>query len=180
MGRPRYAQGPAKLAGGGMTLAGAALRRDLHERFLEKFDRLGPDECWLWKGAPNPPGGYGRIGTGGRPGYSLFAHRVSYEFHIGPIPPGLVLDHLCSTPLCVNPNHLEAVTQQENVRRTVARGLHSNARKTHCKRGHEFTPENTLHRSRGTRECRHCRRELQRRSYWRLVDKRRSEPREAT
>ena len=136
----------------------APTRRSLHERFRDRFIQGTPGECWLWLGRASNMG-YGYISEGGSNGSSgrnLLAHRVAYEFFIGPIPGGLVLDHLCSTPLCVNPAHLDPVTQQENTRRTVERGLHRNTRKTHCKRGHEFTPENTRVRPGGTRECRAC------------------------
>ena len=71
--------------------------------------------CWLWK-LRRDPGGYGRTnkGTGG---FNGVAHRVSYRTWVGPIPPGLELDHLCRVRHCVNPAHLEAVTRQENVLR---------------------------------------------------------------
>ncbi|MEU4016199.1 HNH endonuclease signature motif containing protein [Microbacterium sp. NPDC028030] len=67
------------------------------------------DGCWIW-GGPISSSGYGRIG-------SLYTHRVSYEIHVGAIPEGLQIDHLCFEKLCANPDHLEAVTQEENLRR---------------------------------------------------------------
>lgn len=73
--------------------------------------------CWLWIGSERESGGYGFIVRNGR---STAAHRVSYEMAKGPIPEGLVIDHLCRVHCCVNPDHLEAVTQLVNVRR----GLH--------------------------------------------------------
>lgn len=72
--------------------------------------------CWLWFGATTERG-YGVVVANGR---SIRAHRISYETAKGQIPEGLVLDHLCRVHCCVNPDHLEAVTQLENVRR----GLH--------------------------------------------------------
>lgn len=70
----------------------------------------------LWTGALDH-GGYGRVSN--KRGGSSLAHRRVYERERGPVPPGLVLDHLCSNPPCVNPDHLEPVTQGENVRRSV-------------------------------------------------------------
>jgi hypothetical protein len=99
------------------------------------------------------------------------AHRVAYEDRIGPIPKGLVLDHLCRDPLCVNPFHLEPVTLKVNNRRglgpIIASRLQTarNRARTHCKHGHPFTPENT-YRERDGRRCRRC--AARRRSEWRL------------
>jgi len=80
------------------------------ERFFAKVDKGGPGGCWLWVGSNN--GRYPVFPKGGR-----YAHRWSYEHHVGPIPEGYEIDHLCRVTLCVNPTHLEAVTPQENKRR---------------------------------------------------------------
>lgn len=94
----------------------------------------GPNGCWLWS-AYRDRNGYGRFqGPHGK-----WAHRFSYETFVGQIPDGLVLDHLCRNPACCNPDHLEPVTQAENVRRFF---LHFR-RKTHCKYGHARTAENS-------------------------------------
>jgi hypothetical protein len=75
-----------------------------------------------------------------------------YELLVGPIPAGLVIDHLCRVPSCMNPAHLEPVTNAENIRRGyAARGL-----LTHCSKGHELTPESTYARDRGYRRCKQC------------------------
>lgn len=90
----------------------------------------------------------------------VLAHRWLYERWVGPIPEGLELDHLCRRPACVNPDHLEAVTHQENVARGLA-GTNSannaNRAKTHCPRDHEYTEENTRW-YRDMRYCRECKR----------------------
>ena len=85
-----------------------------NERFWAKVGK-GPD-CWLWLGAPSGAG-YGMIKHGGRPQY---AHRVSYEVNVGPIPDGMQVDHKCRNRMCVNPKHLRVVTDGENKQNLVA------------------------------------------------------------
>jgi hypothetical protein len=108
------------------------------ERFFNKIEPIPWSGCWVWVAATDSCG-YGKFNIDGR---IVGAHRVSYEFHKGPIPYGLELDHLCRIPSCVNPIHLEAVTHKENVRRGESRGQY-NKTKTHCPQGHEYTKENT-------------------------------------
>lgn len=111
--------------------------------------------CWLWTGAKAGPGEqYGYIRMGGR---SLRSHRVAYEALVGPIPPGLQLDHLCRVRACVNPEHLEPVTHRENAHRGIGPWA-DNARKTHCVRGHPFDAENTAVYN-GKRSCKQCNRD---------------------
>lgn len=122
---------------------------DIKKRFDEKWDE---DGCWLWTAARNQ-NGYGRFWDGVR---LVQAHRWSYEYHVGAIPEGLQLDHLCRVRHCVNPEHLEPVTHAENGRRGLAGAWQ--AAKTHCKNGHEFTDANTLWRGPDKRHrgCRTC------------------------
>ncbi len=69
--------------------------------------------CWLFSGSKHKDG-YGLVKVDGR---TRKAHRVMYEDLVGPVPPGVELDHLCRTPACINPAHLEPVSHLENVRR---------------------------------------------------------------
>lgn len=126
-------------------------------RFWSKVDKSGgPDACWPWLAGKNDEG-YGTFYLDGR---THRAHRVAYRWANGPVPDGFVLDHLCRMPSCVNPAHLEPVTNQENIKRGVQSALRPP--QTHCKRGHEFTPENTLvHKNK--RGCRTCARANERR-----------------
>lgn len=90
-------------------------RKPLADRFNEKIHR-DPEGCWHWGGTVDPSG-YGVISVGAAADGLLPAHVVAYELTSGPIPEGLVLDHLCRNPRCVRPDHLEPVTSAENARR---------------------------------------------------------------
>jgi len=131
----------------------------LAERFALRYE-VQPNGCWLWTGFSDH--GYGRIGLGNT---YLYAHRASYELHVGPIPDGLVIDHLCRNTLCVNPDHLEPVTAGENMRRGYAVPLRVSARRDRpCPAGHERTEANVrIDPKSGKLFCRPCQRETQRR-----------------
>lgn len=121
------------------------------ERFWLKVNRTA--DCWIWMAYKNPLG-YGQFGVGGSK--LVLAHRFAYEAVVGPIPPGMDLDHLCRNPSCVKPAHLEPVTHRENLLRGVGI-VPRNAAKTHCPQDHPYDIANTgHHKSDGSRYCRAC------------------------
>jgi len=124
------------------------------EQFLEDPRIHFTSGCWEWLGWLRSDG-YPQLKRNTR------AHRWAYEIWKGPIPVGLQLDHLCRTPKCVNPSHLEAVTKDENNRR----GNSSSARRgrqTHCQRGHELAGKNLyVNKITGYRTCKRCKCDLQ-------------------
>ena len=108
--------------------------------------------CWIFVGATAR--GYGRIWINGK---LEMVHRLAYEFFVGHIPEGKILDHVkakgCTSRACWNIEHLEPVTNHEN----ILRGMRNqNTGKTRCKHGHEFNSNNTIIRSNGNRDCRQC------------------------
>lgn len=119
--------------------------------FWSHVDRSDSDACWPYQLKPMS-NGYVVVTVFGR---KVLAHRYSYELLVGSIPEGKQIDHLCRSKSCVNPAHMEPVTQRENLLRADGwPGV--NHRKTHCKHGHEFTSENTRYRLGRGRECRIC------------------------
>lgn len=117
------------------------MRKLFLERFWSKVE-FGPS-CWIWKSATDNHG-YGIFCVRQPSGCFPFkAYRLAYELvNAKEVPEGMTLDHLCRNRLCVNPAHLEVVTLAENKRRGMSPcAVH--ARKTHCKRGHPFSEENT-------------------------------------
>jgi hypothetical protein len=130
---------------------------DADARWWSKVEKT--ESCWNWLGHMNPQG-YGRFD--GRDGRSSLAHRWGYQRFVGSVADDLELDHLCRNTRCVRFDHLEPVTTAENARRRVLY-------KTHCKQGHEFTPENTAI-VQGCRRCRQCSRDVYHRSKARKGD----------
>lgn len=131
-------------------------RRSTPVLYIEE-DRGYETPCWIWQRGKTP-GGYGQLQIGGR---KIQAHRWMYEHERGPIPDGLQLDHLCRVRACVNPDHVDPVTQRTN----VLRGENPRAvayRSNTCVRGHAFTEDNTIW-NQGRRSCRICTREREKR-----------------
>lgn len=135
--------------------------RTLEERLEAKIERVTESGCWIWTGTNNC--GYGQIWLNRR---HHPVHRVAYEMHVGKIPEGMQIDHLCRVPSCCNPYHLEPVTPRENTLRGTNPAA-KNAMKTHCPSGH---PYDVFRRN--WRECKECARlrEAERRAQKRLMN----------
>lgn len=131
-----------------------------HERFIDKIAIT--DNCWIYRGHITSQG-YGRIHIGKT---SYLVHRLMFIEKYGEIPRGLVLDHLCRNRACINPDHLEMVTNLENIKRGIDGEW--NRIKTHCPQGHEYNKKNTHYKIRTNRRgfnrvCRLCSRNYMRR-----------------
>lgn len=126
------------------------------------------DGCWNWIA--------GRISTGygcfvhNATRTNILAHRYAYMDLVGPIPAGLVIDHLCNNRICVNPGHLRLTTHRENILRGTGQSAR-NARKTHCKYGHPLDGPNLIIDHRDRRACRICKNIKRREEYWRNPEK---------
>jgi hypothetical protein len=94
---------------------------EIADRFEAKVERIPFMGCWIWTGATHERG-YGVIGRGSRGQGNERAHRLAYRLYKGDIPDGKIILHKCGNTYCVNPHHLEAGTQKENVADTMAMG----------------------------------------------------------
>ena len=137
------------------------LYTDLVDRCLTP-EALEDGECWEWERGKTT-GGYGVVRrTGDKTSDTTrLVHREAYLIANGEIEAGLQIDHICHNRKCYRPSHLRAVTQRENLLASNSLNItRAFSEQTHCKRGHEFTPENTITRTnpngRLGRECRTC------------------------
>lgn len=127
------------------------------ERFWQKVEKT--ERCWLWRGAVDN-NGYGRFRLNGK---TVYAHRLAYKLSVDSIEAGMTLDHLCRNRQCVNPNHLEQVTNKENILRGQAPSARA-ARRVTCSNGHAYNDANTYWGKNGQRVCRTCHRDEMRRA----------------
>lgn len=118
---------------------------------IKRHVKVDENGCWIWQLAIRQPG-YGRITIQNKTG--LYAHRVSYEAFVGPIPEGLEIDHLCRVRACCNPQHLEAVTPQVNTLRGTSPGAKAQ-RRERCELGHLYAEHGVIRG--GRRVCHVCR-----------------------
>ena len=160
MRKGEYKGSPRRFVEGHRNRLAMVTETQAEIRFWAKVDRT-PDGCWYWCGK-TLPNGYGVYRSGGA---QVSAHRYAYQLSNGIIPIPLTIDHLCRIRHCVNPDHLEAVTLAENIRRGsggTSGGKASGAKKramTVCRHGHPFDQHNTRFRENGTRACKACERE---------------------
>lgn len=140
--------------------------KDPVQRFLSKT-RAGPDGCIEWSGHKTRPG-YGQFSWMSKP---ILAHRWVYEAVKGPIPKGMVIDHLCRNRACVNVAHLECVSMGENTKRGLLHIMQKAkaAGTTHCQRGHPLFGPNLIITSSGHRSCKKCQRSAA--TLWKIANR---------
>jgi HNH endonuclease len=123
----------------------------LGARFWSKVSKGDPDACWNWRGALSD--GYGMFWWQGK---TVAAHRLAYESHVGPVPSGFEIDHVCTNRRCVNPAHLRSLAHRQNCNRRYSE-------LQVCPHGHVYSEANTLWLARDNhggvnRKCRTCNR----------------------
>jgi hypothetical protein len=128
--------------------------KSVEERFWHYTEKRRADQCWPWLAGKNRKG-YGMLQVGSADNRA--AHRVSYELAFGSIPEGMQIHHTCENKACQNPAHL--VAMKPGAHTLIGNGFSGrNAQKTHCKNGHELSPENCYDYP-GRRACKICARE---------------------
>jgi hypothetical protein len=125
-GKPAEARGVCnthymRLRRANLVPIGTRAKAPVEERFWRYVEKRD-EGCWPWVGGGRNDKGYGTLGGGGKGGKTVLAHRLSYEIHKGPIPPGLVVMHSCDNPGCVNPAHLKVGTTAENIKEAYDKG----------------------------------------------------------
>jgi hypothetical protein len=152
-------------------------RRQPHHRYRSTPAWLSHiaigDGCWEWRGQIEKRGGYGAISETGPDGKrrTMIAHRVVYARLVGPIPEGLVLDHVCHNNdltcpggptcrhrRCVNPDHLAPAGIAQNAMRSHSAAPVRKARQATCHRGHPLAGANLYRKANGNRACKSCQR----------------------
>lgn len=121
--------------------------------------------CWLWTRVPSLRG-RAKFRLGGRKGKMVTVSVWLWAHKNGPVPVGKELDHLCRVRHCINPEHLEAVTRRENLRRGAGTSGDGFRRKNICSKGHLFDAKNLHLKPTGTRRCRKCNAEGRMRRYY--------------
>lgn len=124
------------------------------DRFWSKVTVKGPNDCWPRKGGA-VGAGYTTLRVNGK---KILAHRFSFELHHRKLVDGEKVLHSCDNPPCVNPVHLRAGSQADNIIDMNTKGRNGHANKTHCPQNHEYSKENTYVAKGGKRHCKTCRR----------------------
>lgn len=127
------------------------------ERFMKRVRKT--ESCWLWGPITGHAYGVFYLRESKK---SFVAHRWLYQQVVGPVPQGKELHHECNNKKCVNPSHLRPVTHRENCLVSENNACAKHARQTHCKHGHELTPENVYVFTRTYRQCKCCKKETER------------------